>query len=104
MKKMNILISNLRSERQCWSDCAEQACRRYSLAIHTKMPEDGLCVNALLLFVMVGVTRYTGDNDRRLELVITSAVGYQLGDDDHGFRVVTVDEDDIRHEYKSVFI
>lgn len=38
----------------------------------------------------------------KLELVVTSAIGAQLGGDKHGFRVVDVFENEIKHEYVSV--
>jgi serine/threonine-protein phosphatase CPPED1 len=39
---------------------------------------------------------------QNIEIVITTAVGAQLGDDKHGFRVVRVDENEISHEYVAV--
>ena len=37
--------------------------------------------------------------DDKMELVVTSAIGAQLGKDKNGFRVVTVTEKEITHEY-----
>jgi hypothetical protein len=37
-----------------------------------------------------------------IECVVTSAVGAQLGNDKHGYRIVKVDENQIIHEYISV--
>lgn len=37
-----------------------------------------------------------------LEVVVTSAIGAQLGNDKHGFRVVDVFENEIKHQYMSV--
>ena len=37
-----------------------------------------------------------------IEVVVTSAIGAQLGEDKHGFRIVNVTEDEIRHEYVPV--
>ena len=34
-----------------------------------------------------------------LELVVTSAIGCQIGNDPHGMRIVKVYENDIYHEY-----
>ena len=34
-----------------------------------------------------------------MELIVTSAVGLQQGDDRNGFRVVSVSENDISHQY-----
>lgn len=34
-----------------------------------------------------------------MELVVTSAIGAQLGDDPHGMRIVKVFEDCIQHKY-----
>lgn len=38
----------------------------------------------------------------RLEVVVTSAISAQLGNDKHGFRVVDVFENEIKHEYVAV--
>lgn len=43
--------------------------------------------------------RNTGGKFKDLELVVTSAIGAQLGSDKSGFRVVKVHEDKISHEY-----
>lgn len=37
-----------------------------------------------------------------LELVVTSAIGGQIGDDPHGMRIVKVYENEIQHEYHSL--
>lgn len=37
-----------------------------------------------------------------LDMVVSSAVGCQLGNDTHGVRVVVVTEDDIIHRYHSL--
>jgi hypothetical protein len=36
------------------------------------------------------------------ECVVTTAIGAQLGDDKHGYRLVQVDENEIKHEFVSV--
>uniref|UniRef100_A0A914W9M8 Calcineurin-like phosphoesterase domain-containing protein n=1 Tax=Plectus sambesii TaxID=2011161 RepID=A0A914W9M8_9BILA len=46
--------------------------------------------------------RNAGGFDGELGVVVTSAVGCQLGDDDHGMRVVRVLDDRIEHEYFSL--
>jgi len=43
--------------------------------------------------------RNAGGWDEGLEVVVTSAVGAQLGNDGHGFRVVSVLEDSVQHSY-----
>jgi len=43
--------------------------------------------------------RNAGGWDGDLELVITSAIGCQVGDDIHGMRLVEVMKNDIRHQY-----
>lgn len=43
--------------------------------------------------------RNAGGFYKDMELVVTSAVGAQLGDDGHGFRVVKVLDDKIEHQY-----
>ena len=40
-------------------------------------------------------------NDNKLEVVVTTAIGAQLGTDKHGFRVVHVDDDRIEHKFVS---
>ncbi len=35
-------------------------------------------------------------------MVVTSAVGAQIGNDKHGYRLVTVNEKQINHEYIAV--
>ena len=37
-----------------------------------------------------------------LELVVTSAIGCQIGNDPHGMRIVKVFEDHIEHKYHSL--
>lgn len=46
--------------------------------------------------------RNAGGTYKDLELVVTSAVGAQLGDDKSGFRVVKVYPDQIKHEYFAI--
>jgi len=46
--------------------------------------------------------RNDGGWDENLEVIVTSAVGCQLGDDDHGFRVVKVLDDRVCHIYHSL--
>jgi len=46
--------------------------------------------------------RNAGGFYKDLEVVITSAIGCQLGSDDHGMRVVKVTEDRIEHEYHAL--
>lgn len=46
--------------------------------------------------------RNAGGKFKDLELVVTSAIGAQLGSDKSGFRVVKVYEDKIWHEYFAV--
>ncbi|XP_033108683.1 serine/threonine-protein phosphatase CPPED1-like [Anneissia japonica] len=43
--------------------------------------------------------RNAGGFYQDLELIVTSAVGCQMGDQKSGFRVVTVNEKDIQHQY-----
>ncbi|XP_071965980.1 serine/threonine-protein phosphatase CPPED1-like isoform X2 [Antedon mediterranea] len=43
--------------------------------------------------------RNAGGFDEDLEVVVTSAVGCQMGEDKSGFRVVTVKETEIQHKY-----
>lgn len=45
---------------------------------------------------------YTRDPVSGMLMVVTSAVGYQLGDDCSGYRVVYVHEDRIEHEYHAL--
>lgn len=40
--------------------------------------------------------------DKQLEVIVTTAVGAQLGNDKHGYRLVNVDENEITHSYISV--
>ena len=37
-----------------------------------------------------------------LELIVTSAIGCQIGNDPHGMRIVKVHKSDIKHEYISL--
>ena len=46
--------------------------------------------------------RNAGGFDGDLEMVVTSAIGFQLGNDKHGMRVVTVKEDAITHSYENL--
>jgi len=46
--------------------------------------------------------RNAGGMYKDLQMVVTSAVGAQLGADKSGFRVVQVSEDRIEHEYKEI--
>ena len=46
--------------------------------------------------------RNAGGKFKNLELIVTSAVGAQLGTDKSGLRVVHVDEDCIRHKYYAI--
>jgi len=46
--------------------------------------------------------RNAGGWDGDLEVVVTSAVGCQLGDDEHGVRIVRVLPNRITHEYYSL--
>jgi hypothetical protein len=34
-----------------------------------------------------------------MEVIVTTAIGCQIGTDPHGMRIVTVGEKEIRHEY-----
>ena len=43
--------------------------------------------------------RNAGGFYKDMELVVTSAVGLQLGSDPHGLRVVKVEEETISHKY-----
>ena len=43
--------------------------------------------------------RNAGGWDEDLEVVVTSAIGAQIGNDGHGMRIVKVTEDKITHEY-----
>lgn len=46
--------------------------------------------------------RNAGGWDGDFEVIVTSAIGLQLGDDTNGVRVVKVSEKDIAHEYFSL--
>ena len=46
--------------------------------------------------------RNAGGFDDSMELIITSAVGAQLGNDQHGFRIVKVTDDTITHKYHTL--
>ncbi|XP_069761924.1 serine/threonine-protein phosphatase CPPED1 isoform X2 [Narcine bancroftii] len=46
--------------------------------------------------------RNTGGRFNDLEMVVTSAIGCQLGQDEHGVRVVAVTEKNIHHKYISL--
>lgn len=46
--------------------------------------------------------RNDGGWDENLEVIVTSAVGCQLGKDDHGFRIVKVFDDRVCHTYQSL--
>lgn len=46
--------------------------------------------------------RNAGGFYKELEVIVTSAIGCQLGSDDHGMRLVKVHEDVIEHEYLSL--
>lgn len=46
--------------------------------------------------------RNAGGFDGDFECIVTSAIGAQLGDDGHGFRLVEVTENDIKHQYIKV--
>ena len=43
--------------------------------------------------------RNAGGHYESLEVVVTSAVGFQLGDDYHGMRIVKITKDNIEHKY-----
>ncbi len=43
--------------------------------------------------------RNAGGFDEEMELVVTSAIGAQLGEDKSGFRIVKVTENQIQHDY-----
>lgn len=45
---------------------------------------------------------YPSEKEKELEVVVTSAIGCQIGPDQHGMRVVKVKEDDITHEYHAL--
>ena len=44
--------------------------------------------------------RNAGGFYKDLEVVVTSAIGCQIGPDDHGMRVVKVDQDKVSHHYQ----
>ncbi|KAK8787298.1 hypothetical protein V5799_022925 [Amblyomma americanum] len=46
--------------------------------------------------------RNAGGFYKDMELVVTSAIGAQLGNDGHGFRIVKVREDKIEHQYHTL--
>ncbi|KAM5153187.1 serine/threonine-protein phosphatase CPPED1 [Mantella aurantiaca] len=46
--------------------------------------------------------RNAGGTYKDLDMVVTSAIGCQLGEDEHGLRVVVVTEDQIVHRYYSL--
>lgn len=48
--------------------------------------------------------RNAGGWDDKLEVIVTSAVGCPLGDDDHGFRVVKVYLDHVCHNYQPLSV
>jgi 3',5'-cyclic AMP phosphodiesterase CpdA len=48
--------------------------------------------------------RNGGGWDRDLEIVVTGPVGYPLGDDPSGFRVVDVDDDRVEHRYVALAV
>ena len=70
-----------------------------------------LCYNFFTMvdfsFILTGVrTIFCGHYHRNaggfygdMELVVTSAVGAQLGEDLSGFRIVSVNEDSVKHKY-----
>ena len=43
--------------------------------------------------------RNAGGFYKDLEVVVTSAIGCQIGPDDHGMRVVKVDQEKVSHHY-----
>jgi len=45
---------------------------------------------------------YPSEDDRQMEVVVTSAIGCQIGPDTHGMRIVKVSEDKITHQYHSL--
>ncbi|CAF0893039.1 unnamed protein product [Brachionus calyciflorus] len=42
------------------------------------------------------------NNGQKLECIVTTAIGAQLGDDRHGYRIVNVNENSIEHKYIQV--
>ena len=46
--------------------------------------------------------RNAGGFSENFECVVTTAVGAQLGNDKHGYRIVQVDESEIKHNFISV--
>ena len=46
--------------------------------------------------------RNAGGFDGDLECVVTTAIGAQIGSDGHGYRLVQVDDDDIKHRFITV--
>ena len=46
--------------------------------------------------------RNAGGWDESLEVIVTSAIGCQIGQDPHGMRIVKVFEDHIEHKYHSL--
>lgn len=46
--------------------------------------------------------RNAGGTYRSLDMVVSSAIGCQLGKDTHGLRVVVVTADSIVHQYRSL--
>lgn len=47
--------------------------------------------------------RNAGGFDGDLEMVVTSAIGFPIGEDKHGMRVVTVKEDKIVHSFEDLY-
>merc|ERR1719259_1543214 len=44
----------------------------------------------------------TEDSSKKVECIVSSAVGAQLGDDASGIRIVKVDDNEISHQYYSI--
>lgn len=45
---------------------------------------------------------YPSEDKKELEIVVTSAIGCQIGPDQHGMRIVQVTEKQINHQYHSI--
>lgn len=59
--------------------------------------------NAGVRYVFAGhYHRNAGGFHGNLEMIVTSAIGFPLGDDENGIRIVTVMEEKITHEFVSL--
>ena len=59
----------------------------------------GKYLQAVGLNYLFDLFRNAGGFYKDLEVVVTSAIGCQIGPDDHGMRVVKVDQEKVSHHY-----